>query len=116
MEHDNVSPLLPAHVQGLGRVWLCHCLQVAGDHLCLHSTQYGLYHLHPLLREGGGKGERERGGGEEGGGREREEREGDRKGREGREREGRGEKEKEEGRKKRRNERGRKRGTELELV
>ena len=71
MEHDNVSPLLPAHVQGLGRAWLCRCLQVAGDHLCLHSTQYGLYHLHPLLREGGGKGERERGGGG-GRGRERE--------------------------------------------
>ena len=59
MEHDNVSPSLPAHVQGLERAWLCHCLQVAGDHLCLHSTQYGLYHLHPFLREGGGKEERE---------------------------------------------------------
>jgi len=68
VEHDNVSPSLPAHVQGLERAWLCHCLQVAGDHLCLHSTQYGLYHLHPFLREGGGKEERE--GGE--GGRRRE--------------------------------------------
>ena len=88
MGHDSVSPSLPAHVRGLGRVWSCHCLRVAGDHLSLHSTQYCLHHLSPLLREGGGKGEREREGRE---GREREgrEREGGGRGRKEREREGR---------------------------
>ena len=59
--HDSVSPSLPARVRGLGRAWLCHCLREAGDHLCLHSTQYCPHHLPPLLRKGGGRGKGERG-------------------------------------------------------
>ena len=96
MVHGSVSPSLLARVRGLGRVWSCHCLRVAGDHLSLHSTQYCLHHLSPLLKEGGGKGERGREGREregrerEGGGKGR--KEGEREGREGkREREGSGE-------------------------